>query len=212
MLSWNVGAVKITRIVELEIPVAHNPARPFLAEATPEALRAIPWLYPDYVDEEDRLRLSIHALLVEAPGFRLVVDTCIGNDRPRQFIGDKPLATDFLDRFAAAGWTREGVNAVVCTHLHVDHVGWNTMLDAGKWVPTFPNARYLIGRKEFEHWSAVPDTEIQVTGNSIGTYARPYPGPRQCHDRIGGCIRGDHRRPDSPPLPNGAPRVVAPLR
>ena len=162
MLSWNVGAVKITRIVELEIPVAHNPARPFLAEATPEALRAIPWLYPDYVDEEDRLRLSIHALLVEAPGLRLVVDTCIGNDRPRQFIGDKPLATDFLDRLAGAGWTREDVNAVVCTHLHVDHVGWNTMLDAEKWVPTFPNARYLIGRKEFEHWSAAPDTEVQV--------------------------------------------------
>ena len=162
MLSWTVGAVKITRIVELEIPIAHNPARPFLAEATPKALRAIPWLYPDYVDDEDRLRLSIHALLVEAPGIRMVVDTCIGNDRPRQFIGDKPLATDFLDRFAAAGWTRESVDAVVCTHLHVDHVGWNTMLDSGNWVPTFPNARYLIGRTEFEYWSAVPNSEVQV--------------------------------------------------
>ena len=162
MLSWTVGAVKVTRIVELELPIAHNPARPFLAEATPDALRAIPWLYPDFVDEEDRLRLSIHALLVEAPGLRLVVDTCIGNDRPRHFIGDKPLATDFLSRFAAAGWTREGVDAVVCTHLHVDHVGWNTMLEAGQWVPTFPKARYLIGRKEFEYWNAVPDAENQA--------------------------------------------------
>ena len=68
MLSWTVGAVKITRIVELEMPVAYNAEHPFLAEATPEALRTMPWLYPNFVDEEDRMRLSIHALLVEAPG------------------------------------------------------------------------------------------------------------------------------------------------
>ena len=81
MLSWQVGAVKITRVVELELPVAYTAERPFLAEATPEALRAMPWLYPNFVDEEDRMRLSIHALLVEAPGVRLVVDTCVGNDK-----------------------------------------------------------------------------------------------------------------------------------
>jgi len=162
MLSWKIGAVTVTRIVEIDLPVPYSAARPFLAEATPEALRQIPWLYPNYVTEDGHLRLSIHALLVEAPGVRLVVDTCIGNDRPRNLIGGQALATDFLARFTEAGWTREGVDAVVCTHLHVDHVGWNTMLEDGKWVPTFPKARYLIGRQEYAHWSAEGDADQQT--------------------------------------------------
>jgi glyoxylase-like metal-dependent hydrolase (beta-lactamase superfamily II) len=155
MLSWTVGAVKITRIVEIEMPVAHNPERPFLFGATPEALRTMPWLYPHYVDEQDRMKLSIHALLVEAPGLRLVVDTCIGNDKVRRSLtGREPLSTNFLGLMAEAGWSRESVDTVVCTHLHVDHVGWNTMLEEGRWVPTFPRARYLIGRTEYAHWAA----------------------------------------------------------
>jgi glyoxylase-like metal-dependent hydrolase (beta-lactamase superfamily II) len=161
MLKWQVGAVTVTRIVEIELPVPYSAARPFLAEATPEALRQHAWLYPHYVTEDGHLRLSIHALLVEAPGLRLVVDTCIGNDRPRSITGGQPLATGFLQSLGEAGWTRDDVDTVVCTHLHVDHVGWNTMLEDGKWVPTFPRARYLIGRKEHAHWSAEGDAEAQ---------------------------------------------------
>lgn len=162
MLSWQVGAVKVTRIVEIELPVTYNPDRPFLAEATPEALRSMPWLYPHFVNENDQLRLSIHALLVEAPGLRLVVDTCIGNDRPRSLLGGQALATDFLASLAEAGWSCDSVDAVVCTHLHVDHVGWNTMLQDGAWVPTFPKAQYLLGKAEYAHWSAEDDAEQQT--------------------------------------------------
>jgi glyoxylase-like metal-dependent hydrolase (beta-lactamase superfamily II) len=161
MLTWRIGEVTVTRIVELELPVPYSPQRPFLAEASPEALKAIPWLYPDYVTPEGHLRLSIHALLVEAPGLRLVVDTCVGNDRPRSLLGGNALSTGFLKELEAAGWSREGVDAVVCTHLHVDHVGWNTMLEDGRWVATFPKARYLIGRTEHAHWSAEGDEEQQ---------------------------------------------------
>ena len=161
MLSWQVGAVKITRIVELEMPVAYNADSPFLAEATPAELRKIPWLYPNFVDDEDRMRLSIHALLVEAPGLRLVVDTCIGNDKSRGILGKHPLATPFLQHMADAGWSRDSVDTVVCTHLHVDHVGWNTMLEDGKWVPTFPKARYLMGRTELAHWQGEQGGETQ---------------------------------------------------
>ena len=168
MLTWKVGAVTITRIVEMELPVAYDERRPFLKEARPEALKATPWLYPHFVTEEGHLRLSIHALLVDAPGLRLVVDTCVGNDRPRKFIGGRPLATPFLEHLAEAGWSRDGVDAVVCTHLHVDHVGWNTMLENGRWVPTFPKARYLIGEKEYAHWSAEGDAEQQdILSDSI---------------------------------------------
>jgi glyoxylase-like metal-dependent hydrolase (beta-lactamase superfamily II) len=162
MLSWQVGAVKVTRVVEMELPVPYNPDSPFLALATPAALRKSPWLYPNFVNEQDEMLLSIHALLVEAPGLRLVVDTCIGNDKPRGITAGQPLATAFLQALDEAGWSRESVDAVVCTHLHVDHVGWNTMLVDGKWVPTFPNARYLLGKTEFAHWSAEGDEEQQV--------------------------------------------------
>jgi glyoxylase-like metal-dependent hydrolase (beta-lactamase superfamily II) len=164
MLSWRVGRVKVTRIVEMDLPV------PLAAmpQATVAELRRSPWLYPHFVGEDGTLKLSIHALLVEAPGLKLVVDTCIGNDRPREITGGEPLATPFLEHLAEAGWSRDGVDAVVCTHLHVDHVGWNTMLEDGKWVPTFPKARYIIGRREYDFWKGNTDEEQQaMLGDSI---------------------------------------------
>ncbi len=162
MLQWNIGSVTVTRVVELETPVPYDPAHPFLREATPERLREMPWLYPHFVTEEGHLKLSIHALVVKAPGLTLVVDTCVGNDKPRTLMGGVALQTAFLESLSAAGVTPESVDAVVCTHLHVDHVGWNTRLQDGRWVPTFPNARYLIGRREYEHWSGEGDSEQQT--------------------------------------------------
>jgi glyoxylase-like metal-dependent hydrolase (beta-lactamase superfamily II) len=162
MLTWQLGRVKITRIVEMELVTRWRADRPFIVEATPEAVKATPWLYPHFVNDEGALLVSIHALLVEAPGLRLVVDTCIGNDRNRAFLGGRSLSTPFLEHLNEAGWSREGVDMVVCTHLHVDHVGWNTMRENGAWVPTFPNARYLIGKREFEHWNAESDAEQQA--------------------------------------------------
>jgi glyoxylase-like metal-dependent hydrolase (beta-lactamase superfamily II) len=153
MLSWQVGRVKVTRVVEMELPVKAG-AEFFMPQATPPELRKTPWLYPDFVSEDEIMQMSVHALLVEAPGLRLVVDTCIGNDKPRALLRGGALSTNFLKDLEAIGWTRDSVDAVVCTHLHVDHVGWNTMLVDGKWVPTFPNARYHIGRIEYEHWVA----------------------------------------------------------
>jgi glyoxylase-like metal-dependent hydrolase (beta-lactamase superfamily II) len=165
MLSWQVGRVKITRVVEMDLPV---PAE-FMPWAKAAELRKLPWLYPHFVSEDDKiLKLSVHALLVEAPGLKLVVDTCVGNDRPREITGGVALATPFLQDLGKAGWSRDGVDAVVCTHLHVDHVGWNTMLENGRWVPTFPKARYLIGRREYEFWCTHDDAEQQtMLGDSI---------------------------------------------
>jgi len=153
MLSWQVGRVKVTRVVEMQLPTPAG-ASYFMPQATAAELRKSPWLYPNFVSEDEVMQMSIHALLVEAPGLRLVVDTCVGNDKPRGLLRGKALSTNFLKEMEAAGWTRESVDAVVCTHLHVDHVGWNTMLEDGKWVPTFPGARYYIGRIEYEHWAA----------------------------------------------------------
>ncbi|MGC8517656.1 MAG: MBL fold metallo-hydrolase [Steroidobacteraceae bacterium] len=147
MLSWQVGHAKITRIVEMDLPLPVMHMR----EATAAELRKSRWLYPHFVGEDAMpLKLSVQALLVEAPGLSLVVDTCVGNDRPREITGCQSLATRFLQHLGEVGWSCGAVDAVVCTHLHVDHVGWNTMLESGKWVPTFPRARYFIGRREFD--------------------------------------------------------------
>lgn len=168
MLQWIIGDVTVTRVVEMEMATAYSEKYPFIREATPDALKATDWLYPNFVTPEGALNVSIHALLVEAPGLKLVVDTCIGNDRPRGITGKRPLATGFLKSLESTGVKRADVNAVVCTHLHVDHVGWNTMLEGGKWVPTFPNARYLIGRQEFEHWSKEEAGEtLQILADSV---------------------------------------------
>jgi glyoxylase-like metal-dependent hydrolase (beta-lactamase superfamily II) len=161
MLQWKVGDVTIKSVVEFEAPVAFNAQAPFLAGSSLAALRAMPWLFPNFAAEDGTLRLTIQALLVEGPGgLRLVVDTCVGNDKPRNMTRQRPLHRPFLQHMAETGWPRESVNTVVCTHLHVDHVGWNTMLgDDGKWVVTFPYAKYLIGRQEYEHWIKDEDAE-----------------------------------------------------
>jgi glyoxylase-like metal-dependent hydrolase (beta-lactamase superfamily II) len=98
--------------------------------------------------------MSIHAFVVETPDRRIVVDTCLGNDKQNRRIPHwNNLQGPFLRDLAEAGYPRESIDTVLCTHLHVDHVGWNTMLVDGRWVPTFPQARYLLGRAEFAHWT-----------------------------------------------------------
>jgi glyoxylase-like metal-dependent hydrolase (beta-lactamase superfamily II) len=154
-MKWTIGDVTVTKIVELEVT---GGSRFLLPQATPEAVLPIAWLRPHFADDAGRLRMSIHSFVVEAPGRRIVVDTCLGNDKQGRRI---PHWNDrdgpFLADLAAAGFAAESIDTVLCTHLHVDHVGWNTRLVDGKWVPTFPGARYLMGRAEYEHWRSVAD-------------------------------------------------------
>jgi len=155
MQKWRIGRVTVTKIVELEVT---GGSRFILPQATYEEILPISWLQPHFADERGRLKMSIHAILVETPdgatsGRRIVVDTCLGNDKQNRRIPTwNNLQGPFLANLAAAGYPREAIDTVLCTHLHVDHVGWNTMLIEGRWVPTFPNARYLMGRVEFDHW------------------------------------------------------------
>jgi len=149
-MHWQIGDVKITKVVELE---ATGGSRFILPDATREAAQEIGWLYPHFADADGRLIMSIHALIVETPDRRIMVDTCLGNDKQRAIPGWHMRTGPFLEDIAAAGYPRESIDTVLCTHLHVDHVGWNTMLVDGKWLPTFPNARYLMGKTEYDHWS-----------------------------------------------------------
>jgi glyoxylase-like metal-dependent hydrolase (beta-lactamase superfamily II) len=95
----------------------------------------------------------IQAFVVETPERKIVVDTCVGNDKERPAIEAwhrKQRA--FLEKFDSAGYPPASIDVVLCTHMHFDHVGWNTYLDGDRWKPTFPNARYLFAEDEFRHW------------------------------------------------------------
>ena len=157
-MQWNVGRVKITKIVELET-VGHT--RFILPHASKEEVQKLPWLIPHFATEEGRLKMSIHTLVVETPSRRIVVDTGLGNDKEGRNVPTwNNRKTPFLEIMTAAGFPPDSIDTVLCTHLHVDHVGWNTRLENGRWVPTFEKARYLFGRSEYEYWrdhSAEPD-------------------------------------------------------
>ncbi len=149
-MKWRIGDVTVTKIVELEVT---GGSRFILPQASYEEILPIGWLQPHFADERGRLKMSIHALVVDTPDRRIIVDTCLGNDKEnRRIPAWNNLQGPFLADLAAAGFPRESIDTVLCTHLHVDHVGWNTMLVDGRWMPTFPQARYLMGRVEFAHW------------------------------------------------------------
>ena len=160
MQPLRLGRLRILAVVERA-----GPTRPtwLLPDAVPDAVeRHRGWLAPHFLDDKGRFLQSIHTFVVQVPGFTALVDTCVGNDKDRG--GRAPfhmLRTTFLDDLRAAGVAPEAVDIVICTHLHVDHVGWNTRLDGGRWVPTFPRARHLFTRREWEHWSREPDEDTR---------------------------------------------------
>src|SRR5215831_5435867 len=153
-MKWKVGDTTITKITEIIYPEFPN----LIPAATPEVVKKVQWLFPHFVTLEGKLSVSIHSLVVDTPSAKLVVDTCIGNGRNREpFAIMSNLSTSYLEDMIAAGYHPDSINYVLCTHLHADHVGWNTRLVNGKWVPTFPRAQYLIAEAEYTHWKREHD-------------------------------------------------------
>jgi glyoxylase-like metal-dependent hydrolase (beta-lactamase superfamily II) len=151
-----VGTVKVTQIVEQVVIV---PLTFVFPEATAEVTAEHPWLQPEFVDEDGQGLLSMHSYVLETADRRVIVDTCNGNDKVRTLY---PMFHDlhlpFLQDLASAGYPPETIDTVLCTHLHGDHVGWNTRLVEGEWMPTFPSARYLFNEAEYLYWSRVAGT------------------------------------------------------
>jgi glyoxylase-like metal-dependent hydrolase (beta-lactamase superfamily II) len=164
------GDVTIDRIVELEGP--GYDASYFFPDSRPEAWSAeMSWLAPHFYDVKAGAYLrSIQCYVVRTPHHTVLVDACVGNDKPRP---STPLwhemKSDWLDRLARAGVRPEDIDYVMCTHLHADHVGWNTRLSNGHWVPTFPNARYVFHEAEVEHWRT-QTYQVGNPGSSDGCY------------------------------------------
>ncbi|QQS13147.1 MAG: MBL fold metallo-hydrolase [Rhodospirillales bacterium] len=169
-----IGAVRVTRIEEMMGP--GFPADQFFPEFDAATFKAHEhWLAPRYFDPASgKLISSIHSWLVRTGRHTILIDTCNGNHKPRPGMPRfDMLDTPYLDRLKAAGVAPEQVDFVMCTHLHVDHVGWNTRLEDGRWVPTFPNAKYVMSAADHAHWSAAvtaadtPQYERNVYNDSV---------------------------------------------
>jgi glyoxylase-like metal-dependent hydrolase (beta-lactamase superfamily II) len=149
--TWAIGETTVTKVIDLIEPF--DAARAYPGADLTEFDKHLDWLTPYFYDPAPKaLILSFHSYLVRVGKYNILVDTCIGNHKSRSpalptwHLRDGP----FLANLAAAGVAPEQIDFVMCTHLHADHVGWNTKLENGRWVPTFPKARYIMHRKELE--------------------------------------------------------------
>jgi glyoxylase-like metal-dependent hydrolase (beta-lactamase superfamily II) len=152
MRPLTIGAYSIARVAELEFPAFA--ALEFLPAATPAMLDEASRALPGRISADGRLVMSFHSFVLKTGRHTIIIDTCCAKERPGREQFNKGKA-DYLKGLAAAGVKPEEVTHVMCTHLHWDHVGWNTRLVDGQWVPTFPNAQYVMAKREYDHWNAV---------------------------------------------------------
>ena len=162
--TWQVGEVKITRVLEHETPFV--PPSVLYPDLTPEIIdRHRSWLEPHLLDPATgKLWIAFHSFVIETRHHTVLVDTCTGNDKTRPHkAGYHMKSWPYLETLASAGFHPDQFDFVLCTHLHADHVGWNTRLLNGRWTPTFPRARYLMARPEWEYWSVNEPRALYTT-------------------------------------------------
>jgi glyoxylase-like metal-dependent hydrolase (beta-lactamase superfamily II) len=157
--TFKLGDMTVHRVIEMEC--GFTPALEFLPSLTPEMLdESRSWMRnPLALDEQDRLVLCFQSYIVRTGRHIVLVDSCVGNDKRRPLRPLWNMKTDsvFMQGLAEVGLTVADIDFVLCTHLHVDHIGWNTRLESGRWVPTFPNARYVFSKRELDFWLAEND-------------------------------------------------------
>jgi len=192
-LTFKAGDLTIHRIIEQETTFLS--ALEFLPTLTPEVLaenRA--WMQAaKALDERDVLILCFQSYVVKTPHHTILIDSCIGNDKPRPQRPKWNMKTDdtYMRGLAAAGLSMADIDYVMCTHLHVDHVGWNTRLENGRWVPTFPKAKYVFAKTEFDYWV---ETHAKTPVPAIGDSVMPIVEAKR-HEVVGNeAAIGDHVR------------------
>lgn len=165
--TWTVGDIAVHRVDEIPLPPPTGEW--LLPDATQDVVTAQDWLRPDFADPEGVLRIDSHSFAIRVGGLRVLVDTGIGNGKPRANPAWHDLRTDYLTRLTAAGFPPDSVDLVVLTHLHTDHVGWNTREEHGVWTPTFSNARYVTSRTERHFWAgyAMDEAREQMFRDSV---------------------------------------------
>ena len=153
---WKIGDVEVARIVEIN--AFEDDIAMLLPGGTPELVQQLKWLQPKFATAGGKMLISFQAFVLRSRGQSVMIDTCIGAGRQREYDVFCNLQSTFLEDLATAGFPPDSITGVLCTHLHFDHVGWNTQLVDGKWVPTFPQARYYFGAKEWDHWQHLKRT------------------------------------------------------
>jgi glyoxylase-like metal-dependent hydrolase (beta-lactamase superfamily II) len=154
MQKWTIGNTTVTRIEE-QLGAGSFPPEQYFTGFDHEVLNQnMDWLVPHhYIPSQDALITSVHSWLIQTPHHTILLDSCSGNHKDRHWWPRfHQLNTPFLERLAEAGVQPADISMVLCTHLHADHIGWNTCLQNGRWVPTFPNAKYLFSRIENDYW------------------------------------------------------------
>lgn len=170
-LKWTIGEVEILQIVEME---DHKLFASFIPDAKPEKIREIPWLTPHFADKKGNLKALVQSFLIRSNGKNILIDTCNGNGKNRPNVPTwGNLQTNYLAKFETHEINPNDIDIVSCTHLHFDHVGWNTKLENNHWIPTFPRATYLFSRKEYEYWIKKPDKEMVDDLNAIEDSVSP---------------------------------------
>ena len=171
MLHRKLGEISIDRIVETDS--ADFNAREFFPRTSAEQWEPhLSWLSRKGLDAESgNLNFVMQSFLVRTRRHTIVVDTCVGDHKPRaRPFWNMTSSGAYLRRLTEAGVRPEQVDYVMCTHMHTDHVGWNTRLENGRWVPTFPNARYVMSGKELAYWQELHKTAPQ---NQIADSVQP---------------------------------------
>jgi hypothetical protein len=219
--SFRIGEITLTPVVEQQLPLFD--VFEFFPDVTPELYEENrSWLEPWAIDPATRkLIICVQSYLVRTPHHTILVDSCVGNDKPRPGLPFWHMMKGkaFLQGLATAGVSPADVDFVMCTHLHVDHVGWNTRLENGGWVPTFPNARYVFSERELAYWAAlhaknaiacIADSVLPIldagkadlvkSDHALNDHVRLVPTPGHTPDhflsgrRPRPRRRGDHRR------------------
>lgn len=174
MFEFGFGDISVTRIVEMEMPMLG--ATDFFPDWDPRAVETHrDWMVPRHFDPvSGKVVINIQAFLIRTPHHTILVDTCVGNHKPRNRDMFNDQVFPWMDNFRAAGVTPEDIDFVLCTHMHVDHVGWNTRLEDGRWVPTFPNAKYIFSRTELDFWMEQSEQDRMTrTGDYVADSVLP---------------------------------------
>ena len=153
-MTFSFNDLSIERVVELEVPFAD--ALTFLPGLQPEVLAENQsWLAPTGLDPNGKLIFCFQSYVVRTPHHTILIDSCVGNHKDRPAFPAMHMKSDetYMRALASVGLAVDDIDFVMCTHLHFDHVGWNTRLAGGRWVPTFPKARYLFAEREYAHWT-----------------------------------------------------------
>jgi glyoxylase-like metal-dependent hydrolase (beta-lactamase superfamily II) len=161
MNEITLGDVTVARVEEMRGPVGMTPEQFFPGWGERDWQENRAWLVPDHLGTDGIVQVAFQTWALRSEGRVVLVDTGIGNDKTRPAVGAwDHLSLGYLENLAKSGIRPEDVDLVVNTHLHVDHVGWNTRLVDGQWIPTFPNATYLMPRLDFEHFNPAKNPNI----------------------------------------------------